>query len=109
VGRAAGWPQWYYKTGGKDAAKVIETSKYFDVVNFARRVKCPALVSAGLIDTTCPAPGIIAAFNQMQGPKELVVLEKSDHSGRNNTQAPFWSRSGAWMYELAAGKPAPVK
>jgi len=108
VGRQGGWPQWYYKTGGKDAAKVIETSKYFDVVNFAARVKCPALVSVGLIDTTCPAPGVIAAFNQMQGPKELVVLEKSDHRGNNNAQAAYYARSGAWLKQLMAGNAAPV-
>jgi cephalosporin-C deacetylase-like acetyl esterase len=49
VGRQPGWPMWYYQTKGKDAAKVIQTSKYYDVVNFASRVKCPALIAVGLI------------------------------------------------------------
>lgn len=109
LGRKPGWPMWYYQTRGKDAARVIETSKYFDVVNFAQRVKVPALVSVGLIDTTCPPPGVIAAFNRMRGPKELVVLERSDHQGRNNTQAPFYARVEEWLKKLAAGERPPVK
>jgi len=40
VGRKGGWPQWYDNTDGKDAAKVRETSRYFDVANFAPRIKC---------------------------------------------------------------------
>jgi cephalosporin-C deacetylase len=109
IGRQGGWPMWYYQTQGKDKNKVIETSKYFDVVNFARNVKCPALISVGLIDTTCPPPGVIAAFNQIKTPKELLVMELSDHKGRNNSQAAFYSRSAAWLKQLVAGKPAPVQ
>ncbi|MDF2440212.1 MAG: cephalosporin-C deacetylase [Abditibacteriota bacterium] len=104
VGRRGGWPQWYDKTQNKDAARVIETSRYFDVVNFASRIKSPALISAGLIDRTCPPAGIIAAFNQIQAPKELLLMEKSDHQGRNNSQAAFYARSGAWLKQLAAGQ-----
>lgn len=103
VGRRGGWPQPYERTGGKDAVKVMETSKYFDVVNFASHVKCPALVSVGLIDTTCPASGVIAAFNQIQARKELVVMEKSDHQGRNNSQAPYNARSKVWLERFRTG------
>jgi cephalosporin-C deacetylase-like acetyl esterase len=108
VGGAAGWPQWYYKTGGKDAEKVRATSKYFDVMNFARRIKSPALISAGMIDVTCPPAGVIATFNQIPAPKELLVLEKSDHHGRGNAQAKFYSRSSAWLGAIAAGGEVPV-
>lgn len=51
----------------------------------------------------------MAAFNQMQGPKELLVLEKSDHHGNGNAQAAYYSRSGAWLYDMARGKAAPVR
>lgn len=104
VGRQPGWPMWAYQTRGKDAAKVVETSKYYDVVNFVSRTRCPMLVSVGLIDTTCPPSGVIAAYNQSKGPKELLVLERSDHQGRNNTQAPFFARSSEWLRQVAAGK-----
>lgn len=109
VGRRGGWPQWLGWGAPTTDKSIIETSKYYDVVNFARRVKVPALVSAGLIDTTCPPEGIMAAFNQMRGPKELLVLDKSGHQDVNRSQAPYYSRSGAWLYDIAHGKPAPVQ
>lgn len=107
VGRQPGWPMWFYQTRGKDAEKVKAASRYYDVVNFARRVTCPALISAGLIDETCPPAGIIAAYNQLKGQRELVVMEHSDHQGRNNTQAEYYVRLNAWLKELAAGKSVP--
>lgn len=109
VGRQGGWPQLLGWGTGPFDEKVVETSKYYDVVNFARRVKVPALVAAGLIDQTCPSAGVLAAFNQMSGPKEFIFMEKSGHQDVNHSQAEYWSRSGAWLYDLAHGKSAPVK
>ena len=81
VGRAPGWP--YAGRYLKDARgqKIMETSRYFDVVNFASRIKCPALVALGLIDTTCPPAGVFAACNQLQGPKEVLVMINSGPPG----------------------------
>ena len=107
VGRSPGWPAWYWKTQGKDPAKVIEASRYYDVVNFAPRVKCPVLVGVGLVDETCPAAGILAAVNQMQGAKEVVFLPRADHHGRNNTQAAFNARASAWKRALVQGQAPP--
>ncbi len=109
VGRSGGWPQWLGWGSASTDEKLVETAKYYDVVNFARRVKCPALVSCGLIDTTCPPAGIMAAFNQMQGPKELLVLPLSNHHGTGNTQAAYFSQSGVWLKTLAAGQFAPIR
>lgn len=108
VGRAPGWPDWYYQTKGRDAARVIAASRYYDVVNFARHVTCPALVTLGLIDQTCPPAGVAAAFDQLRGPKELLVMERSDHQGHGNTQAAFYRRSADWLKSIAAGNPPPV-
>lgn len=104
VGRQPGWPMWYYQANGKDKTKVIETSRYYDVVNFASRIKCPALVATGLIDTTCPCAGVISAFNQIRSPKELVLMERSDHQGKNNTQVAFYRRSNEWLKSIKSGK-----
>lgn len=108
IGRQSGWPQLLGGGAGPFDEKVIATSKYYDVVNFARRIKCPALVAVGLIDQTCPPAGIMAAVNQMQGPKELLIMEHSDHQGRNNSQAAYHSKSNEWLRALAAGKAVPV-
>ncbi len=109
VGRQGGWPQLLGWGNGPFDEKVVETSKYYDVVNFARRIKVPALVACGLIDTTCPPAGVMAALNQMKGPKELLIMEKSGHQDVNKSQAAYYSRSGAWLYDLAHGKAAPVQ
>ena len=70
--------------------------------------KCPALVGLGLIDVTCPPAGVLAAANQLKGPKEILILPGSDHQGVNNTQAPYWKRSEEWLKALAAGKELPT-
>ena len=108
IGRQPGWPNWYWYTNGKDAAKVKETSKYFDTVNFASSIKCPTLVAAGLIDTTCPPAGVVAAYNQIHAPKELLLMEKAGHKDANNSHALFKQRSEEWLKNLAAGN-SPLK
>lgn len=105
VGRAAGWPGWY--DGAPNGPKITETSRYFDVMNFAPRVKCPALVSLGLIDTTCPPSGVFATCNQFQGPKEIIVLVTSGHQDVKGSQARYYARSEAWNQALRQGKPVP--
>ena len=106
--RLPGWPMWCYQTKGKDEAKVRNAARYYDVVNFASRVTCPVLVGAGLIDTTCPSPGIFAACNQLRGPKEVVVLPIAEHGEKNGSHRPYYARFDAWARALAHGDPAPV-
>ena len=104
----AGWPAWCWKTQGKDPAKVIEASRYYDVVNFASRIKCPVLVGLGLVDETCPPAGVFAALNQIKAPKEVVVLPHGDHQGSGGSHEAFNERSRVWQEDLRQGKPAPI-
>jgi cephalosporin-C deacetylase-like acetyl esterase len=108
IGRAAAFPDWFsqYKRTGNP--KILQAGRYFDPVNFASRVKCPAMVAMGLIDETCPAAGVYSAFNQIPSPKEAVVMVDSDHQGHNNTQAPFNQKAEEWLKALAKGEAAPV-
>lgn len=109
VGRKGGWPQWYSNTEGKDPAKVREASRYYDVANFARRIKCPLLVGMGLIDEVCPAAGILAAVNQVASPKEIILLPKAAHQDEHNTHGAYNQRCyGVWLPDLRQGKPAPA-
>ena len=108
AGRLPGWPMWYWQTKGKDEDKVRNAARYFDVVNFASRVKCPVLVGVGLIDTVCPSPGVFAACNQLSGPKEIVVLPQGEHGEKNGSHAPYYVRFNAWKQALVKGNPAPL-
>ena len=109
VGRAAAYPNWYSSTWDKDADKVRQTSRYFDVVNFARHIECPVLIGLGLRDETCPPATVLAAVNVITSPKEVIMLPTSGHQDENGTQRPFEKRRyDVWLPALLQGKPAPV-
>ena len=108
AGRNPGWPYWMAHAGHRDSQKVRDTARYFDGVNFAARVQCPALVGLGLIDTTSPPSGVFAAINQLKGPKEVVVLPEANHHGDNKTHAAYLQRAGEWQAALVKGAAAPV-
>lgn len=109
IGRASAYPNWYSSTWDRDAEKVRETSKYFDVVNFARHIECPVLVGLGLRDETCPPATVLAAVNVITSPKEVVILLTSGHQDENGTQRPYEKRRfEVWLPALLKGKPVPV-
>jgi cephalosporin-C deacetylase len=107
AGRSAGFPYWSNHAPWSKNPAIIETGRTFDAVNFAGHIQCPALVSCGLIDETCPAAGVLAAYDQMKGPKEILILPNSDHHGNNNAQARFFSRSEKWLAAIVKGQPVP--
>jgi cephalosporin-C deacetylase-like acetyl esterase len=111
AGRAPAFPQWYYQLGGgKDPKKVREASRYYDIANFARHIRCPVLVGLGLRDETCPPSSVLSAVNSIPGSKkEVVILPKSGHQNENGSQNPFTDRCyGVWLPALRQGNPAPI-
>lgn len=104
-GRAPGWPSWPWIANNKDKTKVMQAAAYFDVVNFAPKIKCPILVGIGGIDTVCPPPGIYAALNQVKTAKEIVYMPLADHMGNH---AAYYSRTGAWMSALMKKQTPPT-
>ncbi len=105
VGRASGWPAWSWS--GNE--KAVEVSKYYDVVNFARHIRCPALIGAGAIDRVCPPEGVVAMFNQIQNPKKLVICPVGGHNGSDGGHEPFQKVALEWKTALRAGAPLPVQ
>lgn len=81
-GRAGGWPHMFRATEGpnvhRDDAK-IATSRYYDVVNFARRVTAPGLYSWGYNDETCPPTSMYAAYNVITASKRLMLAYDTGH------------------------------
>ena len=80
-GRAGGWPHLFReeKDGHRTPAK-IRTAAYYDVVNFARRVKAPGLYSWGWNDEVCPPTSMYAAYNAVTAPKELLLAVETGHN-----------------------------
>ncbi len=109
AGRSCGWPALANWLQGDEQKKLLEVARYYDVVNFASNIKCPILVSAGMLDETCPPAGVIAAANQSKGPREILVLPRSDHHGRGNAQKAMFERMGAWRQAVLKGQALPPK
>jgi cephalosporin-C deacetylase len=101
--RAAGFPDWARDARTKNAPAILEAAQYFDPMNFASRVKVPALVAMGLYDVTSPPVGIWAAINQMKGPVEPLPMA-SGHQDVNNSQGPYKVRSVEWLGLLLKGQ-----
>jgi cephalosporin-C deacetylase-like acetyl esterase len=103
--REPGWPRWVNASGEK-RTRQIAASGYYDVVNFARRVRCPALIGLGLVDTTCPPAGVFAMFNQIAAPKRLILMPTADHMGPHQ---PYYGAIWAWWNAAKDGKALPLK
>jgi hypothetical protein len=71
----SGWPDWLKRADGERKAKVLETSAYYDAVNFARKFKGQSLVGANFIDPSCPPTTVYAAFNVLPGPKRMIASQ----------------------------------
>lgn len=76
--RAGGWPH-MFRNDFTNKPEKVETSKYFDVVNFARFVKVPGFYSWGYNDNVCPPTSMHSAYNVIDAPKELHVFQETQH------------------------------
>jgi len=94
-GRAGGWPHMFNDPTHNTPAK-IETSKYYDVVNFARQVKVPGFYSWGYNDVTCPPTSMYAAYNVIKAPRTLYLAEETGHW----TYPEQWEKSTEWMFDI---------
>ncbi|WP_262249072.1 acetylxylan esterase [Parapedobacter soli] len=80
-GRAGGWPHMFNEYNAPFMAKdeKIKVSAYYDVVNFAKSVKVPGFYTWGYNDETCPPTSYYAAYNQINAPKELYLVQETGH------------------------------
>ena len=79
--RGGGWPHLFRTEKDKNLRTegVMETIKYYDVVNFARKTRVPAKVSLGYNDTTCCPTSMFSAYNSIPTSKELKVCNEIGH------------------------------
>jgi cephalosporin-C deacetylase-like acetyl esterase len=82
-GVACGWPHYFYgkEQGAKTASREarIETSRYYDGVNFARRITCPGWFSFGYNDDVVPPTTAYATYNVVTAPKTLSPYQQTAH------------------------------
>jgi cephalosporin-C deacetylase len=106
--RAGGWPHMFRATEGALSHRSpdkIETSAYYDVVNFARRLKVPGFYSWGFNDETCPPTSMYAAYNTISAPKKLLLALETGH---NNVPEQV-AEVDAWLQNFLNVPPAAAR
>ena len=95
--RAGGWPHFFHPTrpGPKPTPEALRTLPYYDVVNFARRVKAPGIYTWGYNDETVPPTSIFSAYNVITAPKAWMLALTTGH----NVTPEQTIRLEAWMEE----------
>lgn len=90
AGRINGWPKLVPDgADGKPDARILEASRYVDAVSFATRCKAEAILSVGFVDAVCPPSSCYAAFNALQGPKEMINEPLMNHAAPAHIQEAF--------------------
>ena len=84
-GRAGGWPHPFMPNpDGTPSAHAtpakIATASYYDIANFARRIRVPGYYNWGYNDETCPPTSAFAVYNEITAPKTLGVTLELGHS-----------------------------
>jgi cephalosporin-C deacetylase len=105
TGRAGGWPHMF--RSDKDPTirmkEKVETSRYYDVVNFARRIKVPGLYAWGYNDETCPPTSMFSAYNVITAQKKLLLALETGH----NTVPEEVDRVNRWIEDFLRSGAAP--
>ena len=80
-GAACGWPHYFYWNKGKGQEKQIETSRYYDGVNFARLItdQQNGWFSFGYNDDVVPPTTAWATYNTVKGHKAIKPYQATWH------------------------------
>jgi cephalosporin-C deacetylase len=97
-GRTGGWP--HSLRDVKVSKEQIETSKYYDIVNFSSLLKIPGFYSWGFNDETCPPTSCYAAYNMITSPKELLIIKEAGHEYKPEQRV----KMNEWLVEKLSGK-----
>lgn len=94
-GVACGWPHYFYWNKGKGQEREIETSRYYDGVNFARLITewQQGWFSFGYNDDVVPPTTAWATYNIVKGPKEISPYQQTAHFWYQEQ----WDEWVAWL------------
>ena len=76
--KACGWPHYFYQVKNPDPKKV-EGARYYDGINFARRITCPGWYSFGYNDEVVPPSSAYSVYNVVSAPKTLSLYQMTGH------------------------------
>lgn len=83
-GVACGWPHYFYDEAKQQPRKdvnmsVVEQARYYDGVNFARRITVPGYFSFGYNDNVVPPTTAYATYNVAGGEKVFSPYQQTAH------------------------------
>lgn len=64
----------------------VKTMQYYDVVNFARRVKAETYITWGYNDNVCPPTTSYIVYNLINAPKEALITPINEHWTSDDTE-----------------------
>lgn len=85
IKKAGGYPH-HFRVPGMDTPDKLRTMAYYDVVNYARQVKCPTRITWGYNDDTCPPTTSYIVYNVLTCPKEALITPINEHWTSENTE-----------------------
>lgn len=97
-GVACGWPHYFYWNKGKGQERQIETSRYYDGVNFARLITNDqqGWFSFGYCDDVVPPTTAWATYNTVKGPKTISPYPLTWHFWYQEQ----WDEWEGWLLEM---------
>lgn len=105
-GRAGGWPHLFRadKKGVHETPQKIATVAYYDVVNFATRLRVPGIYTWGFNDEVVTPTSMFAAYNAITAPKRLLLALETGHRRTPEQEDAM----NAWLEALLGGQPPPM-
>ena len=101
------WPYWevasYLRKHPGEQEPVLRTLRYYDVENFADKIDCPVLISAGVEDMYSRPGNIYAVFNQLPGPRAIKLY----NAGHDGGGVKHWEEKMRWLGQVL-GAPSPL-
>lgn len=77
--KTGGYPHHFRKNPETATPEKIRTLEYYDVVNFARHLKCPVRMTWGFNDNTCPPTTSYEVYNVITTPKDALLTPINEH------------------------------
>ena len=106
-GVAGGWPHYFYKEDKAQGAAWkeqklsdlekarLEGARYYDGVNFARRITVPGWYSFGYNDEVVPPTSSYGLYNSVKAPKTLSLYQMTGHYWYQEQ----WDEWQAWIIQ----------
>lgn len=85
-GKGGGYPHHIRKDPSLATPELLRTYRYYDVVNFARNLKCPVRMTWGYNDDTCPPSTSYIVYNLIPSPKEALITPINEHWTSEETE-----------------------